>query len=207
MLSLFRRAAAEGVDQEYMSRCERLRSELQQSRQVGSLEGANTLLQDLNTIEKTYPTAVDLVSLIKIEAELCMIKPTSLLYPTYLRLKSRLYRFEPAHRASWENDLKRLLPDDTQILQEDVLRQKLRHLTYELNEAAEAYNRLSKERTDIARRLTMTSVFVILMLGVLVVTLVKGLSPGGPLLFDGLIIISCLTRLSRGYYECRCVHC
>ena len=189
----FRWSTVKEADREYLARRERLRSEIEQFRQIGNGEKLDALAQDLCAIRSSRPGPNDLLVLIKVEAELCMLKPASLLYPTSLRLRSRFYRFDSNRRALWEGDLTRLLPDANTIVQEDVLRERLRHLTYELNEEAEAYNRLSEEKTEVVRKLTIAGICIIVVLLITVVILVQQLPTEGPLVFDRLLAAGLLT--------------
>jgi hypothetical protein len=174
-------------DREYLARRERLCSEIEQARQLGEVEKLDALSQALKTLSSDRPTHTDLLIILKAEAELCMLKPASLLYPTFLRLQSRFYRFDPERRALWEADLKRLLPNSNTIVEEDVLRQRLRHLTYELNEEAEAYNRLTEERSRVVRHLTIGAIFLLLVLLAIEVVVIRRL-PAGPLSFEETLI-------------------
>jgi hypothetical protein len=101
----------------------------------------------------------------RVEAELCLFKPKILLYPTYLRLRSRFYRFDDQERRTdWQADLKRLIPDGKTINLEDELRQRLRQLTYELNEESEAYTRRQREKAHVVRYMTFIGFGIILVL-------------------------------------------
>ena len=90
-----------------------------------------------------------LVAVHEVEAELCLFKPTALLYPTWIRLQDSLYRFEQGRREAWKEDIGRLVRDDADEPSSDTLRQRLRQLTLELHEAAGRFNRLAEERAGV----------------------------------------------------------
>ncbi len=174
------------ADREYLIRRERLRSEIELAKHNGKKENQNALIslaKELETHHNDRPEPQDLLVVQKVEAELCLFKPVALLYPTSLRLRSRFYRFDPDRRVPWEAELKRLLPDSSTIVDEDVLRQRLRHLTYELNEEAEAYNRLSKEKSRVVRNLTIAGISFVFLLLISEIIVIRQLLPG-PMLFD-----------------------
>jgi len=154
------------ADTEYLIRRERLKSEVEQSR--GSPSGAQAkldqLYQELGSLSDEGPTKQDLLVVQKVEAELCLYKPKELLFPTYTRLKSKLYRFDPDRCEAWLADLKRLFPDNHTTSDEAMCRQRLRQLTFELFEEAEAFNRLSRERSRVLRNLIMTGVVMLALL-------------------------------------------
>lgn len=92
-----------------------------------------------------------LVSIHEAEAELCLLKPHSLLYPTWVRLQGNLYRFDRARADAWTKDITRRIRPDTDEDPGDIARQRLRQLTLELPEAAANFNRLAEERADVVR--------------------------------------------------------
>ncbi len=175
------------ADREYLVRRERLKSEIEKSRSGSNNRELDVLAQELDTFTGDRPGPRELLVVHKAEAELCLVKPVSLLYPTYLRLRSRFYRFDQDRRIAWEADLKRLLPDESIVSQEDVLRQRLCHLTYELSEEAESYNRLSQEKSRVVRNLTIAGIILLIVLLIAEIFAVHGLPPS-PWLFDQLLI-------------------
>ncbi|MTK63122.1 MAG: hypothetical protein F8N15_00920 [Methanobacterium sp.] len=179
----------ESPDREFLVRRERLKSEISQARLI-SLDSALDLLEQyLDGLTSVRPTPADLLTLQKVEAELCLFKPTELLYPTLLRFKSRLYRCDPDMRTAWEADLKRLMPGESQISDERALRQRLRHLTYELNEAAEAFNRTSVEKSRVVRSLTAVGcLLIVLLIAIIEVIASNDGWPPGPVLLSHWLI-------------------
>jgi hypothetical protein len=161
----FRERKEKEADREYLVRRERLLSEIEQSKQgCRNHDALQALAQNLSALSNNRPDPHDLLVVQKVEAELCLVKPVALLFPTTLRLRSRFYRFDPDRRATWEADLKRLLPDASTVKEEDVLRQRLRHLTYELNEEAEGYNRRSLQKSRVVRNLTIAGIILLFLL-------------------------------------------
>jgi len=167
-------------DREYLVRCERLKSELGQPRDgidSGRLKALRDELEDLIKLDAGRPSEAHVAAVVKIDAELCIYKHKDLLYPTYLRLVGKLYRFKEPRRSAWESDLKRLIADQKK---EDTLRQRLRQLTFEASEDAESYNRIAAERADVYWSLLWTGVlFLIVALLAIVpaILLFKGEGP------------------------------
>jgi hypothetical protein len=87
----------------------------------------------------------------EVEAELCMLKPAALLYPTWTRLRENLYRFDEEQREAWKADIASRIQADDDEPSSDTLRQRLRQLTLELHESAARYNRLVGERAEVTR--------------------------------------------------------
>ena len=48
----------------------------------------------------------------EVEAELCMLKPAALLYPTWTRLRENLYRFDEGRREAWKADIESRIQAD-----------------------------------------------------------------------------------------------
>lgn len=155
------------TDAEMQARLSRLRSELAQSRLAPADE--KSLDSRLDEVEKRLreaerlattasaesPSVADdlknqcVVAVHEVEAELCLFKPTALLYPTWIRLQDNLYRFEQGRREAWKEDIARLFQADADELTSDTLRQRLRQLTLELHEAAGRFNRLAEQRAGV----------------------------------------------------------
>jgi hypothetical protein len=161
---LRRRRQRSEADKEYLIRCGRLKSEIEQSKTHAYDPQLDLLQQYMDTLEGERPTTNDLLTVQIVEAELCLFKPLSLLYPTYVRLQDLLYRFEQTRRDAWRADLKRLIPDGETINLEPVLRQRLRQLTYEVNEAAERYNRINQQRSDVVRSLNICGITIVMLM-------------------------------------------
>jgi len=174
---LFRRRRSD-ADQEYLIRVERLKSEILQSRTGAGNARLDQLQQEVDGLHGGHPKAGDLLIVQKVEAELCLFKPLTLLYPTSLRLQARLYRFESERQRAWQADLKRLIPNNETINHEADLRQRLRQLTYEINEAAEAYNRLSRQKSSVVRALNCCGIGIIIVCLILEILAISRLPPG-----------------------------
>ena len=154
------------VDHELNARVSRLRSELTQARSVAEgdafgsaldqvasrLEDAAHLANraaDPGTEDRAAAKGKCLLAVHEVEAELCMLKPAELLYPTWVRLRRSLYRFDKGRRRAWKSDMKgrmsthfdRWTPEELQ-----TSRHRLRQLTLELHESALRYNRLNEDR-------------------------------------------------------------
>lgn len=147
----------EWFDSELRARLSRLEGELAlagQSADDGSVRGRQ--LEDvrskLTDIPKIEDQATCLLVIHEIEAELCLLKPDDLLYPTWTRLRERLsYRFTADRRHAWQSDISRLISPEGEVLKKPDLRQRLRQLTLELHESATGYNRLAEERATVVR--------------------------------------------------------
>ncbi len=183
------------ADREYLARRARLGSELGQAEKAmqATIDPQLRLLADeLVALKSDNPTDRDLLTMHRIEAELCLFKPRDLLYPTWTRLRSKLYRFEEDRRQSWDFDLNRLIPDAQTVTDEPVLRQRLRQLTYELFEEAEAFNRLTGQRSRVIRNLAITGIVILVLL-----LATEGLAVGflsGPATFRRFLLAVSLTR-------------
>ena len=115
-----RRRGRVRVDAELHARLSRLRSELVQSRRavadkallVGRLDEVERKLAEVEklverTTDRSSGVADDLkdkcvLTVHEVEADLCMLKPAELLYPTWTRLRENLYRFDEGQRRGVE---------------------------------------------------------------------------------------------------------
>ena len=155
-------------DHEKDARLSRLRSEFNSTKPV--IDPVGPLAQRLNAIERRLveidqQTESDeyLLAIHEVEAELCLLKPYALLYPTWLRLRSSLYRFDNHRREAWIADMSRLLPADPNSDPGEVPRQRLQLLTLELQESAARYNRLAEERASVIRPVNILGVWMVLI--------------------------------------------
>lgn len=157
------------TDTEYLARCQRLKSEIEQSKPSGIDVNAklDSLNEELNSLKNKAPSKEDLITVTKIEAEVCLFKPVDLLFPTYQRLKSKFYRFDQGRSTAWQADLRIFFPDSQTVKSEGMARQRLRQLTYELFEEAESYNRTAEEKSGVIFNLTAVgSVLLVILLSV-----------------------------------------
>ena len=109
-----------------------------------------------------------------------MFKPAELLYPTWIRLRENLYRFDKRRRDAWDADITERISADLQEKEPDklrLLRQRLRQLTLELQESALRFNRLNEERAAVTRE--------VIDFGVLLAVRVRGIVGG---LFDAVYL-------------------
>ena len=142
-------------DAEFDARLSRLHSELTQAKQLTTGGGTADDKQLRNAEDRLadIPKLKDLdqcvLAVHEVEAALCMLKPDDLLYPTWIRLRGNLYRFDRDRRDAWKDDISRLISPDGEILQNKTLRQRLQQLTLELQESAARYNRLAEERSTV----------------------------------------------------------
>lgn len=205
------------TDAELGARLSRLRSEVAQARAAGvevdsvhgALDEVESRLKEAEKLEQTAPNESSQASDLKeeclriaqeVEADLCMVKPAELLYPTWVRLRENLYRFDKPRGDAWEADIEMRIPDDVEGNDPNKLRslrQRLRQLTLELREAALRFNRLNEERAAVTREVidlgvVLVSVFAVLVLVCLTLSssgisdvaltflsLVAGISGGG----------------------------
>jgi hypothetical protein len=154
----------ETADRAYLARIGRLKSELNQSRTGVPNPELDNLMTQLDALENAHPSDNEVLAVQRIEGELCLYKPLVLLYPTYLRLTERFYRFDPDRRAAWQADLKRLMPDASTVKEENTVRQRLRQLTLELYEEAESYSRTALEKSRVIRNLTAAGIALLAVL-------------------------------------------
>ncbi|MYF29644.1 MAG: hypothetical protein F4169_12475 [Gammaproteobacteria bacterium] len=96
-----------------------------------------------------------------VEADLCLLKPYPLLYPTWIRLRESLYRFDKQRGKAWAEDMARLLPADAESDPGEIPRQRLQLLTLELQESAARYNRLAEERAGVIQRVNILGVCIV----------------------------------------------
>ena len=111
----------------------------------------------------------------EVEAELCMFKPFELLYPTWTRLRQSLYRFDDkGRRDAWDRDISERISASSVVSvdadREMALRQRLRQLTFELEESAGRFNRLSDERAAATRAVMALGAVLAALFGAIVVT-------------------------------------
>ena len=163
----------QGRDREKDARLARLRTEFASTKRLADPEGPlaerlDAIEQQLVRIDEQTEADEYLPAIHEVEAELCLLKPYPLLYPTWLRLRDSLYRFDKHRREAWIADISRLLSSDADSDPGEVTRQRLQLLTLELQESAARYNRLAEERADVIRRVNKL---------------------GGWMLFGGLIVI------------------
>ena len=155
-------------DHEKRARLSRLRTEFTTTKRA--IDPADPLAQRLNAIEQQLvevdqQTEKDdyLLTIHEVEAELCLLKPFPLLYPTWLRLRDSLYRFDKRRREAWTADMSRLFPADPDSDPGEIPRQRLQLLTLELQESAARYNRLAEERASVIRRVNKLGVWMVLV--------------------------------------------
>ena len=162
------------VDAELSARLSRLQSELSQSRECASGDASADRLQAVQDKLADIPTLPfeedRVVAAHEVEADLCMLKPEALLYPTWVRLRENLYRFDADRRAAWIEDIAGLFGPHGKLADGDaVLRPRLQQLTLELHESAMRYNRLAEERADVTREVTKVGSCMVIVLLVLLV--------------------------------------
>lgn len=155
-------------DHEKDARLARLRTEFASTRRT--VDPAGPLAQRLNAIGERLGQIDELaerdeylIAIHEVEADLCLLKPYPLLYPTWLRLRDSLYRFDKHRRESWTADMSRLLPADANSDLGDLPRQRLQLLTLELQESAARYNRLAKERADVLRKVNTLGICLVVI--------------------------------------------
>lgn len=170
-------------DNELDARLSRLRSEFKHARAgadaessatldevEGWLESAEALARGTDSPDESRDPKEECIRLAhEVEAELCIVKPFELLYPTWTRLRQNLYRLDDdLRRKAWEKDIKARIPADVGELdptEQRHLRQRLRQLTLELRESALRFNRLNDERAEVTKALAKFSVCLAGVLG------------------------------------------
>ena len=177
------------TDSELNARLSRLRSEVAQARGAGadsdSVDGVLGEFESrLKEAEKLAHRTADgssqgselkeecLRIAQEVEAELCMFKPAELLYPTWIRLRENLYRFDKRRRDAWDADITERISADLEEKEPDklrLLRQRLRQLTLELQESALRFNRLNEERAAVTREVIDFGVLLVCVFAVLLV--------------------------------------
>ena len=178
------------VDVDLYARLSRLRSEFTQSTQAltareslnGRLDDIERRLKEVERLAndadaKSSRIAVGrknkcLLAIHELEAELCLVKPEALLYPTWLRLRESLYRFGKGRREAWRADIENRFSPDVDEPSSKTLRQRLRQLTLELQESAARYNRLAVERAAVTRVVIKLGVILVIVFSILVVVFV-----------------------------------
>ena len=123
----------------------------------------NAIEQGLVEIDQQTEKDEYLLGIHEVEAELCLLKPFPLLYPTWLRLRNSLYRLDKHRREAWTSDMSRLLPADADSDPGEVPRQRLQLLTLELQESAARYNRLAEERASVIQRVNKLGSWMVLV--------------------------------------------
>ena len=164
----------EPVDAELDARLSRLRSELAQAMQLTPQElRPDEGLHEIELRLEEIPTLQDpgqrVIAIHETEAKLCLLKPETLLYPTWVRLRENLYRFDKGKRDAWKEDISRLILENGDTVREENLRQRLRQLTLELLESAARFNRLNEERAKVARDVDILAIWIISILLALLV--------------------------------------
>lgn len=178
-------------DAELDARLSRLRSEFAQARaaavdadsNVGldeidrRLDSAEALARGTDGRDESEDPKDECIRLAhEVEAELCMLKPFELLYPTWTRLRQKLYRLDDegkGRKEVWLEDVDQRISADSGAMDpgsERMLRQRLRQLTLELRESALRFNRRHDERAEVTRHLAKVSAWVALALGGAIVT-------------------------------------
>ena len=156
------------VDAELDARLSRINSEISQVRQLAesdeaSKRGLREVEEKLLDTSTQRDHATRILAVHEIEAMLCMLKPEQLLYPTWIRLRERLYRLKGDRRSAWERDLTEKFSKGGNVRQSQVTRQRLRQLTLELQEAAASYNRLANERAEVIRDVNKFGIVVVVV--------------------------------------------
>jgi len=164
------RDTKKAIDRELQQRIDRLRSTVKQARAhikgvpptdqeeaVAALKELDKWLDEANNEETKHDCRVRLV--LKTEAELCLYEPASLLSAEDIRLEDRLYRFPTeSSRNAWKERLEKSSHNEQEH------RQVLRHLTYELAEAAEIFDRLAEKRNQALRRIMSVALGIVVVL-------------------------------------------
>ena len=177
-------------DEELDARLSRLRSEFAQARAAAADADSNAALDEIehgledaealargtdHQHDSRDPKAECIRLAHEVEAELCMLKPVELLYPTWTRLRQKLYRLDDegkGRKEAWNQDMEVRISADSGALdsgEERMLRQRLRQLTLELRESALRFNRRNDERAEVIRALAKVSVWMALAFGAAIV--------------------------------------
>ena len=170
-MGLFRRKPEPDV--ELNSRVDRLQSEFRQAMlHCESLPDGAEKQNRLHLLEPAEQAlaearadgdrATQTRAALKVEAELCLTKPLSMLVPTANRLRDKLYRLDDRERAAWETELDQLISNGD--VPEETLRPRLQQLTYRSTEAAYRYKRLAKERSKAIRNVVWASLVILAIL-------------------------------------------
>ena len=184
-MSLFRRKPE--TDVELDSRVDRLQSESRQARlhceslpdgaekqnRLAVLEPAEQALAEARA-DGDHATRTR--AALKVEAELCLTKPLSMLVPTANRLRDKLYRLDGRERAAWEKELDQLISNGN--VHEETLRPRLQQLTYRSTEAANRFRRLAEERSNAIRKVVRASLIILAILLCGLVFSINGLMLG-----------------------------
>ena len=161
---------------EYLSMRDRLKSEAEQAKAgftsavpaVAVPAALDAIIADLAALPGQL-TSEHLPILIRCDAEMCLYKHSSLLYPTYLRLCSQMEPFDDDRCGSWLDNLSWLLPHgNIRKDSEATLRDRLRSLTYELAEESVRFQQKVTERSQKLARLLRTGAALAALLIVLV---------------------------------------
>ena len=170
-MGLFRRKPE--TDVELNSRVDRLQSEFRLARlHCESLPDGAEKQSRLSVLEPAEQAlaearadgdhATRTRAALKVEADLCLTKPLSMLVPTANRLRDKLYRLDDRERAAWEKELEELISNGD--VHEETLRPRLQQLTYRSTEAAYRYRRLAKERSNAIRKVVWASLIILAIL-------------------------------------------
>lgn len=209
---------AKSIDDELNARLSRLRSELLQARALAEgeafqialeqvehhLDEAEALAEEATKVNANDASKIKdkcLLLVQDVEAGLCLVKPTELLYPTWIRLRERLrYRFGKERREAWISDVgDRFTGEEVEELDPrrlQTLRQGLRQLTLELGEAASSYNRLNNERAKVTSDVIGLAVRLVCVFAVSVIaclTISHCVKPGWTL-----TLVSLMATVSAG---------
>ena len=190
-LSLEPNSSREGnvnsFDEELFARLARLRSELNQSKKrpgnaqsidvqldvleqrLDDAERSAQSLADTGTRTEMGEKAMCLLTVNSLEAELCLAKPRLLLYPTWIRLREKLYRLGEERRESWKEEIANSISENADEASSNRLRQYLRQLTLELHESAARYNRLNEERAAVMHFVYKQGGLLVLVYSVVVI--------------------------------------
>ena len=160
------RKQAQPHDHEKDARLSRLRTEFDSAKltidPTGPLaEQLSAVEQGLLKIEQQTDKDKYIPAIHDVEADLCLLKPYPLLYPTWIRLRESLYRFDKQRGKAWAEDMARLLPADAESDPGEIPRQRLQLLTLELQESAARYNRLAEERAGVIQRVNILGVCIV----------------------------------------------
>ena len=187
-------------DGEKDARLSRLRSELDATRALPTADG--TCNKQIEALERKLAEIGDendrdkwLVAIHEAEAEICLLKPHSLLYPTWIRLQGNLYRFDKARADAWTEDMTQLIRRDAQKDPGDIARQRMRQLTLELQEAAENFKRLAEERAHVVRKVYSRALWWLLWTSLALLACVATAWLASP---DWLLVLSLPSCVSAG---------
>jgi hypothetical protein len=133
------------------------RTEIEREEALKSLELAESWLTEAHKPDTSKERRIRLVQ--RTEAESCIYIPKATLVAERIRLQDRLYRLSETVQKQWQQELAKY--SDDKSFDEGAYRQLLRRLAYELAEAAESFERLSKQRAT-ALFITLISALAII---------------------------------------------